>query len=214
MHYCGCLSPSFSVGFCFTVVYAALLTKTNRIARIFKAGKQSAKRPSFISPKSQLVICSFLIFIQVSTISMTMAERVNNRCEKMQRRRWSAATAWPYSGILQIVCCMQPPRCHPVLLHTHTHTHTHFFQIFLLIMQTKAFSSIHYPLSRAAFAPPMPFINTIALYFAIKIILTHLHIQQKLHSVFPSTNDRSLCDFLPLFHVCFRCRFSLMAFGW
>ncbi|XP_055853496.1 metabotropic glutamate receptor 2 isoform X2 [Episyrphus balteatus] len=60
-----CAIQRFSVGFCFTVVYAALLTKTNRIARIFKAGKQSAKRPSFISPKSQLVICSFLIFIQI-----------------------------------------------------------------------------------------------------------------------------------------------------
>ncbi|XP_037954164.1 metabotropic glutamate receptor 2 [Teleopsis dalmanni] len=60
-----CAIQRFSVGFCFTVVYAALLTKTNRIARIFKAGKQSAKRPSFISPKSQLVICSFLIFVQI-----------------------------------------------------------------------------------------------------------------------------------------------------
>ncbi|XP_054089113.1 metabotropic glutamate receptor 2 isoform X2 [Zeugodacus cucurbitae] len=60
-----CAIQRFSVGFCFTVVYAALLTKTNRIARIFKAGKQSAKRPSFISPKSQLVICFFLIFIQI-----------------------------------------------------------------------------------------------------------------------------------------------------
>lgn len=56
----------FGVGFCFTVVYAALLTKTNRIARIFKAGKQSAKRPSFISPKSQLVICTCLVSVQVS----------------------------------------------------------------------------------------------------------------------------------------------------
>ncbi|KAL9922020.1 mangetout isoform 1-T2 [Glossina fuscipes fuscipes] len=60
-----CAIQRFGVGFCFTVVYAALLTKTNRIARIFKAGKQSAKRPSFISPKSQLVICSGLIFIQI-----------------------------------------------------------------------------------------------------------------------------------------------------
>lgn len=56
----------FGAGFCFTVVYAALLTKTNRIARIFKASKQSAKRPSFISPQSQLLICSALISIQVS----------------------------------------------------------------------------------------------------------------------------------------------------
>ncbi|XP_061399003.1 metabotropic glutamate receptor 4-like, partial [Musca vetustissima] len=60
-----CAIQRFSVGFCFTVVYAALLTKTNRIARIFKAGKQSAKRPSFISPKSQLVICSFFISVQI-----------------------------------------------------------------------------------------------------------------------------------------------------
>ncbi|XP_075167439.1 mangetout [Haematobia irritans] len=60
-----CAIQRFAVGFCFTVVYAALLTKTNRIARIFKAGKQSAKRPSFISPKSQLVICSFLISLQI-----------------------------------------------------------------------------------------------------------------------------------------------------
>ncbi|XP_065367010.1 metabotropic glutamate receptor 2-like [Calliphora vicina] len=60
-----CAIQRFSVGFCFTVVYAALLTKTNRIARIFKAGKQSAKRPSFISPKSQLVICSFFISLQI-----------------------------------------------------------------------------------------------------------------------------------------------------
>lgn len=56
----------FGAGFCFTVVYAALLTKTNRIARIFKASKQSAKRPSLISPQSQLIICSALISIQVS----------------------------------------------------------------------------------------------------------------------------------------------------
>ena len=61
---------SFGAGFCFTVVYAALLTKTNRIARIFKAGKQTAKRPSFISPRSQLIICSFLISIQVGLVMM------------------------------------------------------------------------------------------------------------------------------------------------
>lgn len=53
----------FSAGFCFTVVYAALLTKTNRISRIFNAG--SAKRPSFISPRSQLIICFGLVFVQI-----------------------------------------------------------------------------------------------------------------------------------------------------
>lgn len=55
----------FAAGFCFTVVYAALLTKTNRISRIFNDGRQSAKRPSFISPRSQLIICSGLVFVQI-----------------------------------------------------------------------------------------------------------------------------------------------------
>ncbi|KAJ6646906.1 Metabotropic glutamate receptor, partial [Pseudolycoriella hygida] len=60
-----CGIQRFCAGFSFTVVYAALLTKTNRISRIFKHGKQSAKRPSFISPRSQLVICTGLTLIQV-----------------------------------------------------------------------------------------------------------------------------------------------------
>ncbi|XP_022917618.2 metabotropic glutamate receptor 2-like isoform X1 [Onthophagus taurus] len=60
-----CGIQRFGAGFCFTVVYGALLTKTNRISRIFNAGKRSAKRPSFISPRSQLIICSGLIGIQV-----------------------------------------------------------------------------------------------------------------------------------------------------
>ncbi|KAF6209121.1 hypothetical protein GE061_014864 [Apolygus lucorum] len=60
-----CAFQRFGAGFCFTVVYAALLTKTNRISRIFNASKRTAKRPSFITPRSQLIICSGLIFIQV-----------------------------------------------------------------------------------------------------------------------------------------------------
>ncbi|XP_071635324.1 metabotropic glutamate receptor B isoform X1 [Temnothorax longispinosus] len=58
-----CGIQRFAAGFCFTVVYAALLTKTNRISRIFNAG--SAKRPSFISPRSQLIICSGLVSVQI-----------------------------------------------------------------------------------------------------------------------------------------------------
>ncbi|XP_020294565.1 metabotropic glutamate receptor 2-like [Pseudomyrmex gracilis] len=58
-----CGLQRFAAGLCFTVVYAALLTKTNRISRIFTAG--SARRPSFISPRSQLIICAGLIFVQI-----------------------------------------------------------------------------------------------------------------------------------------------------
>jgi hypothetical protein len=41
------------------------LTKTNRISRIFESASKSAKRPGFISPKSQLIITSILISVQV-----------------------------------------------------------------------------------------------------------------------------------------------------
>jgi hypothetical protein len=58
----------FLTGFVFTIVYAALLTKTNRIARIFQAGRKSAKRPNFISPKSQLVICAGICSLQVKSL--------------------------------------------------------------------------------------------------------------------------------------------------
>ncbi|KAL7060180.1 hypothetical protein AAHC03_09599 [Spirometra sp. Aus1] len=45
-------------------MYASLLTKTNRLARIFDAAKRTAKRPAFISPRSQLVIAGGLIGLQ------------------------------------------------------------------------------------------------------------------------------------------------------
>ena len=50
---------------CFTFTYAPLLTRANRIYRIFKAGKRSAKRPRFISPKSQIAIAMAFVMVQV-----------------------------------------------------------------------------------------------------------------------------------------------------
>ncbi|XP_050675733.1 metabotropic glutamate receptor 4-like [Leptidea sinapis] len=67
-----CSIQRFGTGFCFTVVYAALLTKTNRISRIFNASKHSAKRPILISPTSQLAICSALVSIQVLIVVVWM----------------------------------------------------------------------------------------------------------------------------------------------
>ena len=60
-----CGFQRFGIGFSFAVIYASLLTKTNRISRIFDSAKRSARRPSFISPKSQLAIASVLISVQV-----------------------------------------------------------------------------------------------------------------------------------------------------
>ncbi|XP_067111120.1 LOW QUALITY PROTEIN: glutamate receptor, metabotropic 8a [Osmerus mordax] len=51
------------LGMCFS--YAALLTKTNRIHRIFEQGQKSVTAPRFISPASQLAITSSLISVQL-----------------------------------------------------------------------------------------------------------------------------------------------------
>ncbi|XP_069499595.1 metabotropic glutamate receptor 7 [Ambystoma mexicanum] len=51
------------LGMC--ISYAALLTKTNRIYRIFEQGKKSVTAPRLISPTSQLAITSILISVQL-----------------------------------------------------------------------------------------------------------------------------------------------------
>ncbi|TTB56404.1 Metabotropic glutamate receptor 8 [Bagarius yarrelli] len=51
------------LGMCIT--YSAMLTKTNRIYRIFEQGKKSVTPPRFISPTSQLVITFILVSFQV-----------------------------------------------------------------------------------------------------------------------------------------------------
>ncbi|KAK2154042.1 hypothetical protein LSH36_278g01000 [Paralvinella palmiformis] len=60
-----CAFQRFGVGFGFSVTYSSLFTKTNRISRIFDSASRSAKRPPFISPRSQVVISLLLIAIQV-----------------------------------------------------------------------------------------------------------------------------------------------------
>lgn len=59
-----CALQRFSVGMGFSTVYGALLTKTNRISRIFHSASQSARRPSYISPRSQLIITAVLVSVQ------------------------------------------------------------------------------------------------------------------------------------------------------
>uniref|UniRef100_A0A4W5LWY0 Glutamate receptor, metabotropic 6b n=1 Tax=Hucho hucho TaxID=62062 RepID=A0A4W5LWY0_9TELE len=54
------------LGMCIT--YSAMLTKTNRIYRIFEQGKKAVTPPPFISPTSQLIITFILIGVQVSEL--------------------------------------------------------------------------------------------------------------------------------------------------
>ncbi|KAH0950802.1 hypothetical protein HN011_007155 [Eciton burchellii] len=60
-----CVLQRFGVSVSFSAVYGALLTKTNRIARIFDSASRSAVRPRYISPTSQVCIAAALIALQV-----------------------------------------------------------------------------------------------------------------------------------------------------
>ncbi|CAH8458728.1 unnamed protein product [Heterobilharzia americana] len=61
-----CSMQRILIGLGFAMMYASLLTKTNRIARIFDAAKRTTKRPVYISPRSQLAIAGSLIALQLS----------------------------------------------------------------------------------------------------------------------------------------------------
>ena len=61
-----CFINHVGFSFTFTVLYAPLLVKTNRIYRIFNAGKRTTKRPEFISNSSQVILSLALIFVQVN----------------------------------------------------------------------------------------------------------------------------------------------------
>ncbi|XP_066554197.1 metabotropic glutamate receptor 2-like isoform X1 [Amia ocellicauda] len=63
-----CTLRRLGLGTSFAVCYSALLTKTNRIARIFNGVKDGAQRPRFISPTSQVVICMALISCQLIVV--------------------------------------------------------------------------------------------------------------------------------------------------
>ncbi|XP_023671892.1 metabotropic glutamate receptor 3 [Paramormyrops kingsleyae] len=65
-----CALRRLGLGTSFAVCYSALLTKTNRIARIFGGVKDGAQRPRFISPSSQVFICLSLISVQLLLASV------------------------------------------------------------------------------------------------------------------------------------------------
>ncbi|XP_067880364.1 metabotropic glutamate receptor 6-like [Heterodontus francisci] len=60
-----CALRRLLLGLGMSITYSALLTKTNRIYRIFERGKRSVTPPRFISPTSQLAITFILISLQV-----------------------------------------------------------------------------------------------------------------------------------------------------
>lgn len=59
-----CAIIRLQLGVSLACIYAAILTKTSRLARVFTSQITSAQRPSCITPASQLAICSALVGVQ------------------------------------------------------------------------------------------------------------------------------------------------------
>ncbi|XP_013414979.1 metabotropic glutamate receptor [Lingula anatina] len=70
-HFCYVEHFGFSLSFAW--IYAPLFTRTNRIYRIFASGKKTKKRPPLVSPRSQVIIASLLITIEVIISIITAA---------------------------------------------------------------------------------------------------------------------------------------------
>ncbi|CAL8353741.1 glutamate receptor, metabotropic 2b [Gadus morhua] len=111
-----CTLRRLGLGTSFAVCYSALLTKTNRIARIFSGVKDGAQRPRFISPASQVAICGGLISCQLLVVVVWLLvetpgvrkevspERRNVVTLKCNSRDSSMLLSLTYNCILIILC--------------------------------------------------------------------------------------------------------------
>ncbi|XP_072257847.1 metabotropic glutamate receptor 3 [Pyxicephalus adspersus] len=111
-----CTLRRLGLGTSFVVCYSALLTKTNRIARIFSGVKEGAQRPKFISPKSQVIICLSLISVQIVIVSVwlmleypgtrryTLPEKRETVILKCNVKDSSMLISLTYDVVLVILC--------------------------------------------------------------------------------------------------------------
>ncbi|KAG7454318.1 hypothetical protein MATL_G00258420 [Megalops atlanticus] len=111
-----CTLRRLGLGTSFAVCYSALLTKTNRIARIFGGVKDGAQRPRFISPSSQVFICLSLISVQLVLVSVwlllevpgtrrfTLPERRETVILKCNVRDSSMLLSLAYDVVLVVLC--------------------------------------------------------------------------------------------------------------
>ncbi|XP_076239392.1 metabotropic glutamate receptor 4 [Calliopsis andreniformis] len=61
-----CAVVRFGIGFCYTLCYAALVTKINRIHRIFNDPGRSPRKRRYTSPRSQLTIATMLTLAEIA----------------------------------------------------------------------------------------------------------------------------------------------------
>lgn len=91
-----CAIQRFGLGFSFCVCYAAILIRTNRIARIFEKSGRSTKPPLFINPVSQIAILAVFVSVDVAFAGIGLA-------------KWPPDTilAYPTNKDILLICNIQ-----------------------------------------------------------------------------------------------------------
>lgn len=105
-----CAVQRFGIGLCFCVCYASLLVRTNRIARIFSG----VKTPSFISPKSQLLITAVIIAPELAMAITELSIRPPKAVASYEQKDFAfikcnistvaMASLFAYNAFLIILC--------------------------------------------------------------------------------------------------------------
>ncbi|CAF3334066.1 unnamed protein product [Rotaria socialis] len=123
-HIVTCVIQRLGIGLAFSMMYAALLTKTNRIARIFESTKKQGRlRQQYISPRSQVAICSCLIMVQLLLslvwlayehpyVDMIAYERLVML--KCHMNKYSFLFSLSYNALLVLICTMYAVRTRKV----------------------------------------------------------------------------------------------------
>ncbi|XP_032892742.1 metabotropic glutamate receptor 2 [Amblyraja radiata] len=111
-----CTLRRLGLGSSFAVCYSALLTKTNRIARIFNGVKDGTQRPRCINPTSQVAICLALISCQLIVVAVwlvlevpgtrkeTTPEKRDVVTLKCNAKESSMLTSLTYTVVLIVLC--------------------------------------------------------------------------------------------------------------
>ena len=64
-----CCLSMYGFNLSVALIYAPMLVKTNRIYRIFSAGKKGSKRPGLIGSRAMVLISVIVIFGEVISVS-------------------------------------------------------------------------------------------------------------------------------------------------
>ncbi|CAH1779221.1 unnamed protein product [Owenia fusiformis] len=91
----------------FTLIYAPLITRTNRIYRIFRAGKKTKKVPLWSSPRSQVFIAMALVGIQAVSIGIAtwfVPPEAQLRMRVVTEKFVELLCTLPMQGLLTSLC--------------------------------------------------------------------------------------------------------------